>query len=99
MRIYITKPKLFAKHADKFVALSIEVENATTKQIIVRDQKGDIKAVNTGFLDTYYEEEDLMQELLNNTMLREVAIEQELIEVSDYHYNDNEYLNYSRTHY
>jgi hypothetical protein len=99
MRIYIVNPDMFAKHANKFVLLSIELDQATTKQIVIRDQSGDVQSVSIDTLDIEYEQDELVQELLDNMHLREVALEDGLIEVGDYNHSDTDYLNYSTIHY
>lgn len=99
MRIYIVNPDMFAKHANKFVLLSIELDKVTTQQIIIRDQSGDAQSVKIDTLDVDYTQEDLIQELLDNRRLRDVALEDGLIEVGDYNHSDNDYLKYLTTHY
>lgn len=99
MRIYIVNPDMFAKHANKFVLLSIELDKATMQQIIIRDQSGDTQSVKIDTLDVDYTQEDLVQELLDNRRLRDVALEDGLIEVGDYNHTDIDYLKYLTTHY
>lgn len=99
MRIYIIKPEMFAKYMNKFVTLFVDLDDITNDQVIIRDQKGDIRRVKQESLITNYNQEDLIKELLNNIEFREVAIEDELIEVGDYHHNDHDYLNYSTSFY
>lgn len=94
MRIYISEPNLFAKHADKFVTLVLDPSGHQGEYSVIRNQTGDYKRVKTNTLDFEFQEPELLQELVGNTRLREVALEDGLIEVGDYHYADDSYLNY-----
>lgn len=94
MRIYISEPNLFAKHAHKFVTLVPDSPGHQEEYSVIRNQIGDYKRVKTNTLDFEFQEPELLQELVGNTRLREVALEDGLIEVGDYHYADDSYLNY-----
>lgn len=94
MRIYLTEPHLFAKHAGKFVTLVPESPGHFGMHSVIRTETGDYKRIKTDSLDVEFEDSDVIEELHNNIRLREVALEDNLIEVGDYHNDDNNYLNY-----
>lgn len=94
MRIYIKNPEFFVKHSNKLVTLVPASPGHFGKFSVIRNQDGDYKRVKTDSLSFQLTEAEIIGELLNNTLLREVAFEDNLIEVGDYHQDDTGYLNY-----
>lgn len=95
MRIYIKHPEFFVKHSHNLVTLVPDSPGHSGKFSVIRNQSGDYKRVKTDSLTYEVTEAELLAELLNNTLLREVALEDNLIEVGDYHQDDTGYLNYT----
>lgn len=95
MRIYIVHPQLFVKHSDKVVTLVPDSPGHFGNFSVIRNQDGDYKRVKTNTLDYKLTYEQLVGELHSNIGLREIALEDDLIEVGDYHQDDGSYLNYT----
>jgi hypothetical protein len=95
MRIYIKHPEFFVKHSHNLVTLVPDSPGHFGKFSVIRNQSGDYKRVKTDSITYEVTEAELLGELLNNTLLREVALEDNLIEVGDYHQDDTGYLNYT----
>ena len=95
MRIYIKHPEFFVKHSHNLVTLVPDSPGHSGKFSVIRNQSGDYKRVKTDSITYEVTEAELLAELLNNTLLREVALEDNLIEVGDYHQDDTGYLNYT----
>jgi len=67
--------------------------NTVNHKSLVRDQYGDYKTVKESSLKGITIEE-LKEELMRNTVLREAAVSEDLIEVGDYHNDDKNYMSY-----
>lgn len=89
MRIYINKPESFAYNKGKVV---IKLNTVNHKSLI-RDHLGDYKTVKESLLKGITLDE-LKKELMSNATLRDAALVDELIEVGDYHNDDNNYMSY-----
>jgi len=89
MRIHVTKPEVFAYNGTNVV---IKL-NTVNHKSLVRDQYGDYKTVKESSLKGITIEE-LKEELMRNTVLREAAVSEDLIEVGDYHNDDKNYMSY-----
>jgi len=89
MRIHINNPERFAYNGTKVV---IKL-NTVNHKSLVRDHLGDYKTVKESSLKGITLEE-LKEELMRNTVLREAAVSDDLIEVGDYHNDDNNYMRY-----
>ena len=89
MRIHIKKPEVFAYKGTNVV---IKL-NTVNHKSLVRDHYGDYKTVKESSLKGITLEE-LKEELMRNTVLREAAVSDDLIEVGDYHNDDSSYMSY-----
>jgi hypothetical protein len=89
MRIHINNPEAFAYNGGKVV---IKL-NTVNHRSLVRDHLGDYKTVKESSLKGITLDE-LKEELMSDATLRDVALSDELIEVGDYHNDDNSYMNY-----
>lgn len=94
MRIYIKNPEFFVKHSHKLATLVPGSPGHFGKFSVIRNQDGDYKRVKTDSLSFELTEAEIIGELLSNSLLRQVALEDNLIEVGDYHQDDTGYLNY-----
>ena len=95
MRIYIVHPQMFVRHADKIVTLVPKSLGHFGDYSVIRDQNGDYKRVKSHTLNSKLTYDQLVGELHSNIALREIALEDDLIEVGDYHQDDSGYLNYT----
>jgi len=89
MRIYINNPESFAYNGGK-VVIKLNTVNYNS---LIRDHLGDYKTVKESSL-TGITLDELKEELMSNAILREAAVSDNLIEVGDYHNDDNNYMSY-----
>jgi len=95
MRVFLSHPDLFAKHLHQIVTLVPNSPGHFGDYSVIRNQNGDYKRIKTDSLSFELTEAEIIGELLSNSSLREVAFEDNLIEVGDYHQDDVSYLNYT----
>lgn len=98
MRIYINKPQCFKIHRNKYVVVLNTHQDDNNDKTIICHSNGEFESVQTEKLNNSYEKTHLINHLYHNTSLREISLEEGLIEVGDHNTDDLNYLNYTRSY-